>query len=79
MKYRDHKGGLEESMATVQEFETKEELLEYLDKRWAFMVEDISFKHMGYDDRVDWDTYYVLAHLAGFKKPVVVGMSNDKF
>lgn len=57
MKYRDHRGGLADSMKTVREIEPKIDALAVIltVPPSAITVE----KYGGYDDRIGWDTYMV--------------------
>jgi len=75
MKYRDHCGGLAESMATVQEMQSAEDLLHHLQFVYG-AVPAFGFKHIGYDKRTGWDTYYVMVILVGEVQPFVAGMSD---
>lgn len=68
-KYRDHRGGLDESMATVQEFDSKEALLNYLAANYGEYAKNIDFSKTtiapyGFDKRIGWDTHIV--HLEGY-------------
>lgn len=60
MKYRDHRGGLAESMQTVVELNTEDEFMVHMLKRTGPKGGGISFTHQGYDNRIGWDTYNVL-------------------
>lgn len=57
MKYRDHRGGLDESMQTVREIEPTIDALAVTLKvpPSTITVE----KYGGYDNRIGWDTYIV--------------------
>jgi hypothetical protein len=62
MKFREHRGGLAESMATVVELDTKEKFLSHLRKlipNNAGTNGHVSFEQYEYDERIDWDTYLV--------------------
>jgi hypothetical protein len=80
MKYRDHTGSLSDSMETVQEVSTIEEIKEHLNNKFhkAFgqSVEEIKFQYACMDKRVNWDTYYVLQRLKGETDFTVAGMSD---
>ena len=70
IKYRDHRCSLIESMKTETKFETIEKLKEHINKQYKMFgqeVEEIKFKYVGYDNRINWDTYYVLHRLKGNK------------
>jgi hypothetical protein len=63
MLIRSHRETLDEAMRTVAEVHTIEEVQEYLQKNAMYTEinkEDISFEHGIFDDRIGWDTYYVL-------------------
>jgi hypothetical protein len=81
MRYREHRGSLQESMQTVIEIASKEELIQHLNKRLQGRKEirDISFQHAVYDTRIDWDTWYVIVHFEDDEKPQIMGMSDSKF
>lgn len=72
-KYRDHRGNLSESMETVQEFETRDDLIDYLKKELPFPILDfrLSIAEYIYDARINWSTYIV--HIEGFG---VVGFTD---
>lgn len=71
--FREHRGGLVESMETAKEFETKDDMLQYIyqiHKDYAnslgyqetfFNIEDIVIdeKNLIYDERCGWNTMYV--------------------
>jgi hypothetical protein len=79
MKYRDHRGGLSESMETEQEVRTAEDIIKHLNKFWHQFekeVEEIKFEHVGYDKRTKWNTYYVMSRLKGETVFDVAGMSD---
>ena len=79
MKYRDHRGSLSDSMETVQEVSTIEEIKQHLNKfynQFGKSVVEIKFEHVGMDDRINWDTYYVLKRLDKETDFTVAGMSD---
>ncbi len=62
--FRDHKWWLDESMETKRVVKSKEDLMKDLNQsRWSFWAEivDLNFLHKWLDDRINWDTYMVLA------------------
>lgn len=59
MKYRDHRGGYKESMETVQEVKSVQDIKNHLVSIYG-EIQDIRFEHVLVDDRNGWDTYYVL-------------------
>ncbi len=82
MKYRDHKGGLEESMETVRVVKSEKQLIAHLNTLYdgfTIQVEEIKFEHAGYDKRTGWNTYYVLQRFSCDDHFTIAGMSNGKF
>tara|TARA_R110000796_G_scaffold122806_2_gene237142 strand:+ start:132 stop:389 length:258 start_codon:yes stop_codon:yes gene_type:complete len=80
MRYREHKGGLAESLKTEIKIDSKFELLKHLNKQYNSFNKTISklkFKHIGIDDRTGWNTYYVLIKLKGDDYFSVIGMSDS--
>lgn len=61
MRAREHRGGLAESLATVFEIETKEDLIREINERLDghFRPSEVQFIHQGKDERIGWDTYLV--------------------
>jgi hypothetical protein len=78
MKFRFHRGGFEESMATTIEVSSMAELQIHIHTHWADRVDpphNIRFEHYIYDPRNGWDTWLVMAdHPSGVTYPV--GMSD---
>ena len=78
--YRDHRGHLDESMATVQEVASLADLNEHLNKSFdgfPWKVEAIKFEHLGLDERTGWDTYAVMVkYLPNGHKFYPFGFSN---
>lgn len=63
-KYRDHRGSLSDSMKTVQEFEVKADLTDYLQKdldKFGFKLKpgDVKIRPYGHDSRINWNTHIV--------------------
>ena len=82
MKYRDHRGSLAASMETEREVNSINEIKEHLNKfykQFEKEIKEIRFKHVGFDDRIGWDTYYVIQRLKGEKEFTVAGMSDGSF
>lgn len=80
MLYRDHRGSLEDSMKTVQEFNSMGDLNKYLSTIFSDynrIVIDIKFEYKGFDPRIGWETYYVFVKLNGVDEFMIVGMSNS--
>lgn len=87
-QYRDHRGGYAESMATVQTFNSYDELVAYLQADLAKM--DVIVHHEkidiqpygGIDERNQWDTHIVTAKVndesivCGFTDKWVLPMLN---
>lgn len=75
-KYRHHRGGYIQSMGTVIEINSMDQLLNHLNSSLApsssLIVSDIQFEHKGFDERNGWDTHYVTAMIWGDRS--VVGM-----
>lgn len=62
MKFRQHHGGLAESMATTVELNSKEEFLAYfhqLIESTGYTYGTLSFIQYGFDSRINQDTYLV--------------------
>ncbi len=65
-------------MRTVVDVATMEELLNHINKVQPAdgrVIDKVSFKHIGYDERCAWETYYVKAVLYGTE--CVIGMSDE--
>lgn len=79
MKYRDHRGGLKESMETEKEFNSIEELKDHIESEsdYSEKVDDIKFKYAKYDERTGWNTYLVLVKWELNIDYLPVGWSND--
>lgn len=64
-KFRYHRGGLRESMETVIEVFSKQDIVNKLNSdRYClcndFLPENITIKPYGYDERIDWSTHIVI-------------------
>ena len=82
MRYRDHKGSLRESMKTERKVKSKSDIINHLNKMYkpfGAEIEEIKFKHVGMDERIGWETYYVLQRFKGNKDFTVAGMSDGCF
>ncbi len=82
MKYRDHTGSLEESMKTVQEVESIQDIVHHLNKsleKFDWEVEEIKFVKSMYDTRINWDTYNVTYRITDHIEFWVAGQSDGKF
>jgi len=74
--FREHRGSLAESMATIVKLETKKELIDYirvlLDPfMFDFNDDDLKIERYGFDERIGWDTQIVTIEKYG-----VVGFIN---
>ena len=73
IKFREHRGNLEESIKTAKEFNNGSELIDYLKEK--FKVEKVKsspyFQH--YDCRVDWKKTHIITIDPG---PGVLGFSD---
>jgi hypothetical protein len=57
--FRFQRGGLTESMATIQEFSTLEELARIVSETYPEDARSISVKPYCFDERIGWDTHIV--------------------
>lgn len=79
MKYRDHRGSLDESMKTVIEINSIQELKDHLNEYFSQFkesVEEIQFDYLGMDNRVGWVSYCVRFRLLGDNVFYVAGTSD---
>ena len=69
MKFREHRGGLAESMETVVELNTRKEFCDHLSKIARKFVPEgeftISFSEYSFDTRIYWDTFLVILNGCG--------------
>ncbi len=79
MRFRFHKGQLNESLKTLVKVKNIKELCsainkyyKVLDKKFLISHQDIYFQYIGYDERIGWDTFYVKDKRDGH----VIGMSD---
>lgn len=82
MRFRFHKGTLEESLKTVTEVSSLEELKKIISEYHTFTedipdVESLRFDKHVFDSRIGWNTYYVVVKLSNIKEEFVAGMSNS--
>jgi hypothetical protein len=58
--FREHRGSLEESLATTEEFPDWTALVDYvislLRPEREITANDVLLKYLGFDDRCSWDT-----------------------
>ncbi len=78
MLYRDHRGGFKESMETVIEINSLQELYDHVKKSFSRYPTRILFHYQGHDPRNKWDTYTVMAELEGNDHAFPIGQSNGK-
>ena len=89
IKYRPHRGGLEESMALQKEFQSIEEMFKYIENEsyssilgiHLYKAGDLSIgESLGKDDRIDWkETRYILTKRCGmviYDTPQCIGMCS---
>lgn len=76
--YRDHRGGLDESMATVQEIKSMQQLRAYLKTQYSVPIVDMKIEYACFDPRLNWETYYVMIKLSNMPIFIIAGMSNGK-
>ncbi len=69
IKYREHRGGLEESISTTREFSTLKDCLQYVQGTYNNFpghkvknTEDFSITYYGYDERCKQELYRVYCH-----------------
>lgn len=72
--FRQHRGGLEESMATVREVDSLSQLVDIIrEDDDSVSAESIKIAFMCFDNRTGWDTYVVTTDNKA------VGFTNGKF
>lgn len=73
--FREHRGLLSDSMDSVKEVSSVEDILNIInsDIEW---YSDLRLEFYGYDNRIDWNTYIVMAQTKDKKGEVVVGFIN---
>lgn len=59
VKYRDHRSTLSDSMKTVREICSMDDLRDHLESTYIFPGSEITVKPYGYDKRINWNTYIV--------------------
>jgi hypothetical protein len=74
--FRFHRGLLKDSMDTVREILSFEQLLLMISIEWEFEPNEIRIEKYAYDDRIQWDTRIVLAK---FKSLNQIGFSPVGF
>lgn len=89
VKYRPHRGLLDDAMAEMKTFDTVDEMLDYIASRYSDYLskEDLSVSDdLGKDHRIDWkETRYVCTKRFGaesYATPMCIGMCSfegDKY
>ena len=74
--FRFHKGGLTESMETVTIIDNCEQLLLLVMAYWEMPFTKLTIEPYVYDNRIQWDTQFVLVHEGDKHYPV--GYLNKK-
>lgn len=76
--YRDRVGSLADSMETIREIATRDNIINHLNRRFkiAGPVAEIKIEHYGYDARTDWNDHLVLARFENDDKFYPVGFTN---
>jgi hypothetical protein len=68
--FRFHRGGLDESMESIQRIDSFEELVIVVGCWWDSPFDQITIDPYFYDDRIKWDTQIVMIHVKNKKYPV---------
>lgn len=86
IKYRPHRSTLREAMKEAKEFETVDEMYDYIVSNWnrdkeLIAKENLSIgEKLGKDPRIDWkETRYVLINRIGdeiYDEPQCIGMCS---
>ena len=79
VKFRFHRGSLEESMACMYDVMNRNELLDIINEQWPFKnnpILDVEISRYVYDDRIGWDTYIVIGYFNGCRH--VIGFTNGE-
>lgn len=75
IKYREYRGGLQESLDTAREFSTLKDVLQYIQGEWNkqpfksyirlndIQISDIKISYYCYDDRVKQELYNVIVNI----------------
>jgi hypothetical protein len=76
MLFRFHRGGLSESMQTVFEANTQQELVTKIEESYkSKLIGELEFSKPIWDSRVGWNTHTVSGVIEGYGKHVI-GQSN---
>lgn len=82
IKYRDYIGSLDSAMDEVLEFDSFDQLREYLSNDWIKFhkaLAEMRMEHFGFDSRVGWNVYLVYVRFVGEDKFISVGFTNGNF
>ncbi len=76
IKFREHRGNLEESIKTLKKFKNKDELIDFLRKQFKVDKVKSSPYFLHYDCRIDWkETHIVRVETGGIlgftDKPII--------
>ena len=74
--FRFHRGGLEESMQTLIEIKSFEQLLIHIADAWDVPFTRLTVSPYHFDHRIDWDTQLVRVFIEDISYPV--GYLNRK-
>ena len=76
--FRFHRGLLEDSLKTVIEIHSFEQLLLHIVSEMDMELSSISYEPYVYDERIGWDTQIVTGHFKGFPVNVPIGFLNKQ-
>jgi hypothetical protein len=88
--FRPHRGQLSDAMAETREFNTEQEMKEYIVDSWKgyISIEDITLdENVGDDDRIGWkNVHYVCTkrlgkenYIALYGNPQCIGMCSTEY
>ena len=72
MKFRLHRGSLAESLDTVREVKSLQDVQDYVRENDPFPCTNLRCRYYMYDDRIDWDTWIITSDQG------VIGFSNGE-
>mgnify|MGYP000078150325 FL=1 len=73
--FRKHRGGLVESLETVKEVESLNDVADYCSNDISGRPTDLECKYQCMDDRIGWDSYIITGVIYGSR--CVLGFSNN--
>jgi hypothetical protein len=78
MKFREHRGSLEDSMKTVVTVTSMGSLKKIVKGMFPDLgkIEEITIEKYSYDKRINWDTHSVNVKFLALKHKVIVGFTN---